>query len=35
LILAYQFPEDGARKILERELGNGRYTNTAIHMYVE
>lgn len=35
LILAYQFPEDGTRKVLERELGGGRYTNTAIHMYVE
>lgn len=35
LILAYQFPEDGSRKVLERELGDGRYTNTAIHMYVE
>lgn len=35
LILAYQFPEDGTRKVLERELGDGRYTNTAIHMYVE
>ena len=35
LILAYQFPEDGTRKVLERELGEWTYTNTAIHMYVE
>lgn len=35
LILAYQLPEDGARKVLERELGEWTYTNTAIHMYVE
>ena len=35
LILAYQFPEDGARKVLERELGEWTYTNTAIHMYIE
>ena len=35
LILAYQFPEDGARKVLEKGLGEWAYTNTAIHMYVE
>jgi hypothetical protein len=35
LILAYQFPEDGARKVLEKGLGKWTYTNTAIHMYVE
>lgn len=35
LILAYQFPEDGARKVLERELWDGKYTNTAVHMYIE
>lgn len=35
LILAYQFPEDGARKVLERGLGKWTYTNTAIHMYIE
>ena len=35
LTMAYNTPEDGVRKVLERELGEWTYTNTAIHMYVE
>lgn len=35
LTQAYNAPEDGARLILERELGGWTYTNTAIHMYME
>lgn len=35
LTQACNAPEDGARQILERELGEWTYTNTAIHMYME
>lgn len=35
LIMATKCPEDWARMIIERELGEGKYTNTAIHMYIE
>lgn len=35
LIMATECPEDWARMIIERKLGEGKYTNTAIHMYIE
>lgn len=35
LIQASDCPEDGARQIIERELGKGIYSNTAIHMFAE
>lgn len=35
IIMACDCPEDWARMIIERELWEGRYTNTAIHMYAE
>lgn len=35
LELARSMPEDWARQILERKLGDWTYTNTAIHMYIE
>lgn len=35
LELASSTPEDWVRQILEKELGGGTYTNTAIHMYIE
>ena len=35
LVMAIDCPEDWARMVIERELGEGKYTNTAIHMYVE
>lgn len=35
LTMAYNSPEDWARMIIERQLWDGKYTNTAIHMYVE
>jgi hypothetical protein len=33
--MACKCPEDGARMILERELGMGNYTNAMVHMYAE
>lgn len=35
LVMAIDCPEDWARMVIERELGEGKYTNAAIHMYVE
>lgn len=35
LIMARDCPEDWARKIIERELGEWNYTNTMIHMFAE
>ncbi len=35
LIMACNYPEDGVRLILERELWKGNYTNTMIHMFAE
>ena len=35
LCQAYQTPEDGARKILEKKLWKWVYTNTAIHCFAE
>lgn len=35
LIMATECPEDWARMVIEKELGEGKYTNAAIHMYVE
>lgn len=35
LIMAIDCPEDWARMVIEKELGEGKYTNAAIHMYVE
>lgn len=35
IIMACDCPEDWARMVLERQLWEGKYTNTAIHMYVE
>lgn len=35
LIMAIECPEDWARMVIEKELGEGKYTNTAIHMYIE
>lgn len=32
---AIECPEDGARMVVERELGKGIYSNTAIHMFAE
>jgi len=35
LVMATDCPEDWARMVIERGLGEGKYTNTAIHMYIE
>jgi len=35
LIMAIECPEDWARMVIEKGLGEGKYTNTAIHMYIE
>ena len=35
LIMAIDCPEDWARMVIEKELGEGKYTNAAIHMYIE
>lgn len=35
LIMAIDCPEDWARMVIEKELGEGKYTNTAIHMFIE
>lgn len=35
LVMAIDCPEDWARMVIEKELGEGKYTNTAIHMYIE
>lgn len=35
LTMAYSSPEDGARKVIEKELGEWIYTNTAVHMFAE
>lgn len=35
LVMAIDCPEDWARMVVEKGLGEGKYTNTAIHMYVE
>lgn len=35
IIMACDCPEDWARMVIERQLWEGKYTNTAIHMYVE
>jgi len=35
LTMAYNSPEDGARKVIEKELGEWMYTNTAVHMFAE
>ena len=35
LIMAIGCPEDWARMVIEKWLGEGKYTNTAIHMYIE
>lgn len=35
IVMACDCPEDWARMIIERELWEGKYTNTAVHMYVE
>ena len=35
LTMAYSSPEDGARKVIEKELGEWMYTNTVVHMFAE
>ena len=35
LTMASGCPEDGARQIIEKKLGKGIYSNTAIHMFAE
>lgn len=35
LIMAYDCPEDWARKIIERKLWAWNYTNTQVHMFAE
>lgn len=35
LFMACQTPEDGARKIIERELWNWMYSNGAVHLFIE
>lgn len=35
LIMATDCPEDGARKILEKEIGSSMFTNSAIHLFIE
>lgn len=35
LFMAYQTPEDGARKIIERELWDWMYSNGAVHLFIE
>lgn len=35
LTMAYNSPEDGARKVIEKELGEWMYTNTVVHMFAE
>ena len=35
LIQAYKYPENWAKMIIGKELGNGNYSNTAIHLFAE
>lgn len=35
LIQACKYPEDWARMLIEKELGNGSYSNTAVHLFAE